>query len=312
MKQATEHMLPERLLQWAARAVHPDAAVVSVRQLLGGTSSTMHCLSVQSGGQVADYVLRQLDNEEWLQEEPDAAWHEAESLRFAVETGLHTPRIVAYDIDGSACGIPAVLMTRLEGTVDLQPQRLEPWLNGLAQTLASIHAVDADRFGWAYFTYIDVDSLERPEWSNAPERWSAIFDIVRGPRPLTTRHCFIHRDYHPGNVLWSDGAVSGVVDWVNACRGPAGIDVGQCRLDLAKLHGVEAADTFLSAYERFAGTAFRYDPYWDLLSVVDTLFDPPAVDEGWKAFGVTSLTDALVAERLELYAASLLRRAARE
>ena len=309
MKQATEDMLPERLLQWAARAVHPDAAIVSARQLLGGTSSTMHCLSVQSGGQIVDYVLRQLDNEEWLLEEPDAAQHEAESLRFAAKTGLHTPHIVAYDIDGSACGIPAV---RLEGAVALQPQRLGPWLNGLAQTLASIHAVDADRFGWEYFTYIDVDSLEPPAWSKAPERWSAILGIVRGPRPHPTKHCFIHRDYHPGNVLWSGGAVSGVVDWVNACRGPAGIDVGQCRLDLAKLHGVEAADTFLSAYERFAETAFRYDPYWDLLSVVDTLFDPPAVDEGWKAFGVVSLTDELVAERLELYAASLLRRAARE
>ncbi|CAG7618508.1 phosphotransferase family protein [Paenibacillus allorhizosphaerae] len=302
-----ENELPDRLLQWVVRSVNPHAAVVSIRQLHGGTSSTIHCISLQFNDKVTDYVLRQLDNEEWLQEEPDAAWHEAESLRWAAKTCLNTPQIVAYDISGSECGIPAVLMTLLEGSVDLNPQRMEPWLDGLAQTLVNIHAVEADRFSWNYFTYIDLDSLEIPAWSNAPEMWGAVFEIVRGPRP-ETKPCFIHRDYHPANVLWSGGAVSGVVDWVNACQGPAGIDIGHCRVDLAKLFGIEAADAFLSAYERYAGPAFRYDPYWDLLSVVDTLFGPPTVDEGWTAFGVTGLTDRLMEERLELYTASLLKR----
>ncbi|WP_081412680.1 phosphotransferase [Fictibacillus gelatini] len=29
------------------------------------------------------------------------------------------------------------------------------------------------------------------------------------------RNGFIHRDYHPCNVLWEDGRLTGVVDWVN-------------------------------------------------------------------------------------------------
>lgn len=52
----------------------------------------------------------------------------------------------------------------------------------------------------------------------------AVFDFVREPRPQV-KPCFIHRDYHPTNILWVDDKVSGVVDWVNACRGPAGIDI---------------------------------------------------------------------------------------
>ncbi|GGG15130.1 phosphotransferase family protein [Paenibacillus abyssi] len=131
------------------------------------------------------------------------------------------------------------------------------------------------------------------------------FEIVKGPQPVY-KPCFIHRDYHPANVLWQQRQVSGVVDWVNSCRGPAGIDIGHCRFNLAQLHGVHAADAFLEAYRRHAGSAYRHDPYWDLLSLVNILFGPPEVYEGWTALGVSGLTDQLMAERLDAYLASLI------
>ena len=65
-----------------------------------------------------------------------------------------------------------------------------------------------------------------------------------------------------------DGVVSGIVDWPNTCLGPAGIDVGHCRVNLALLHGVEFADLFLEAYQRHA-TEFIYDSYFDIVSIFD-------------------------------------------
>lgn len=153
---------------------------------------------------------------------------------------------------GSTCGMPAVLMTRLQGSVVLRPEHIDPWLDGLAhgRTFRSCGT--------------------RP------------FDIVKQSRPKA-RECFIHRDYHPANLLWTHHTVSGVVDWINACRGPAGIDLGHCRVNLAQLFDVPTADAFLSAYQRHAGTTFLYDPYWDLLSLIDILFGPPTVYLGWTA-----------------------------
>jgi len=303
-----EHPLPARMQQWIIDAVDPQATIVSVQRLKGGISSLVHLVSLQVEGNEVELVLRRFDNEEWLRHEPDLAAHEAESLRYAARTGVPTPRIVAFDREGNQSGIPCVLMTRLEGVVDLKPLSMEDWLDKLAATLVRIHAVNADEYPWAYYSYNNATSLDEQTWSKVPELWNAAFDIAKGPRP-DYKPCFIHRDYHPTNILWKDNEVSGVVDWVNACRGPAGADVGHCRWNLTMLYGVKTADAFLAAYERHAGAAFQYDPYWDLVSLIDVLYGPPTVYEGWPACGKTDLTDELMASRMDEYVQSLLERA---
>ncbi|WP_051621045.1 phosphotransferase family protein [Paenibacillus sp. UNC451MF] len=303
----SDYALSERSLKWVIHSIHSRAVVRSVRQLLGGTSSLILHLSLEVEETVQEVVLRLFDNTEWLLEEPDAAHHEAECLRWAAKAGLPTPQLIACDVTGSECDMPAVLMTWIEGRVQLEPTDLKSWVNGLAETLAAIHSVEANDFPWIYSPYIDVASPEKPSWSNVPQLWDAAIRIVQGPQPAA-EPCFIHRDYHPGNVLWIGEKISGVVDWANGCRGPAAIDVGHCRRDLALLHGIPAADAFLSAYMLHAGERFRYDPYWDLLSLMDTLFGSPTVDPGWEAFGMNGLTDEMMRKRTDEYMISLLNR----
>src|SRR5690625_5015364 len=304
MKNDIQHHLGERMIQWVKNTVDSHAVVESIEQLKGSTSSTLHKISLRSNQGMQNVVVRQFDNEEWLEEEPDLARHEAESLRLAAKVDVKTPEIIAFDETGSKCGTPAVLMTMLGGTVELKPKNMGIWLDELASALVKIHKVEAANFPWSYFTYNDIASLEIPSWSSAPKAWEKAIEIVKGPQP-TYKACFIHRDFHPTNVLWQDGKVNGIVDWVNACRGPAGIDVGHCRLNLAQLYDVATVDSFLKAYQRYAGDTFRYDPYWDFLSLIDILFGPPTVYPGWAAFGVSGLTDQMMAERLDKYVDSL-------
>ena len=146
-----------------------------------------------------------------------------------------------------------------------------------------------------------------PSWSRQPEAWEKAIELVEA-KPPAYRECFVHRDYHPSNVLWDAGRVSGVVDWVNGCRGPAGIDVAWCRHDLANLHGVSVADDFLEAYLEAAGSGFVYDPYWDLMAVVELLPGPPSMYEGWRASGVAEIGDALMRERNDTYIGSVVAR----
>ena len=78
---------------------------------------------------------------------------------------------------------------------------------------------------------------------------------------------FIHRDHHPGNVLWQRGAVSGVVDWANASVGSPDADVGHCRLNLAGTLGLGAADRFLELHRGLTDRG-AYDPYWDVVAAL--------------------------------------------
>ncbi len=73
---------------------------------------------------------------------------------------------------------------------------------------------------------------------------------------------FIHRDFHPGNLLWRDGVLSGIVDWAFGCWGPQGAEVAHTRANLALVDGCAAADEFLAEYVR-ANPSYTHDPWWD-------------------------------------------------
>lgn len=295
------------VLRWVADAVGPGTTIQAVRPLAGATSSTLHSIEVSRNGRRVKLVLRQFTNEEWLEEEPDLALHEATSLQKVAEADVPTPEVIAYDADGSCCGVPAILMTLLPGRVELKPMDFDDWLFRLAEAIAPVHEVEVGEFSWRYAPYNDVSRLEAPDWSRHPKLWERALEIVNEPWP-ETRDCFIHRDYHPVNVLWQDSQVSGIVDWPNACRGPAGIDVAWCRGNLAPLYGVKAADQFLRAYQSLAGSSFEYDPYWDLMVIIEGLPGPPGVYSGWTAYGVRDLTPEIVRERADQYLVSVMAR----
>jgi aminoglycoside phosphotransferase (APT) family kinase protein len=117
---------------------------------------------------------------------------------------------------------------------------------------------------------------------------------------------FIHRDYHPTNVLWHKGAVSGVVDWINACRGPAGVDVAHCRTDLAQMCGPAAADQFLDAYREVAH-GFAYNPYWDLDSILDVCLPQPSFYGPWREFGLGIIAPEVLRHRVDAHLEGVMR-----
>jgi aminoglycoside phosphotransferase (APT) family kinase protein len=298
-------MLSENARRWIESAT--GARVISVALLPGATSSLLHAVEIESTAGKQLLVLRRFVNQKWVEREPDVAVREGLSLQHATRAGLPVPQLIALDPDGTHCGAPATLVARVPGKVVLEPADRTSWLRGLAESAARIHRVDAAGFRWTYRRYNEGHALAVPGWSKQQNAWKKAIEIVEGPsRPYS--ECFVHRDFHPSNVLWQNGAVSGVVDWVNGCRGPAGIDVAWCRHNLANLHGVSVADEFLTAYVRAAGSEFRYDPYWDLMSVVELLPGPPSMYEGWRASGVPSIGNALMRERVDDYVKNVVAR----
>jgi aminoglycoside phosphotransferase (APT) family kinase protein len=132
-----------------------------------------------------------------------------------------------------------------------------------------------------------------PGWGNE-NVWHEAIDRYRlATQPEPDRSVLLHRDFHPLNLLWEDGAIVGVVDWVNACTGHPHAELGHCRWNLTALAGLEAADQFLAHYLRATGSG-PYDYWWDLTAALGFLDWPVAV-QAWQAVGRTDITDATIA-----------------
>ncbi len=303
---------PPEAQRWAEAAVGRGARITAARRLRGGASSAMHAVDVvDARGRTQRLVLRRYARAGWLALEPDLAEREARVLALLDGSGVPAPRLVAVDAEGSTCDVPAVLMTRLPGRVDFVPRDMDSWLRQLAEALPAIHAVDrrARALVQPYRPYYDARSFQPPRWSPNPRLWQRAVEVLSGPAPRTKR-CFIHRDYHPGNVLWSRGRLSGVIDWTDASSGPPQVDVAHCRLNLALLHGVAAAGRFLAAYETATGRrSGPQQPYWDLVAALDSGFaHETRVYGGWRDAGVRGLTVARLRSRLEEHVAGALAR----
>jgi aminoglycoside phosphotransferase (APT) family kinase protein len=271
--EATRRLLrsrpPRQALAWAAAQL--GSPVISARALRGGMSSAVHLLTTQqAGGQRRQAVLRRYVRPELNAEEPDIAAREARALRVAEAAAVPTPALLAVDPDGADAGAPAILMSRLPGRIDWWPSDTGRWLQRLAEVLPRIHHCPLPAPGTLRcFAPDPPTSYEPPGWARYPRTWERAAEISHRTAPVLPA-VLVHRDFHPGNVLWRRSAVSGVVDWQAACTGPAAADVAHCRVNLLIL-GTDAAERFTALWQHAAGAT--YHPWADIVTIIGFLDD---------------------------------------
>jgi aminoglycoside phosphotransferase (APT) family kinase protein len=209
---------PRRALQWAEG--HLDGTIVSTRALRGGMSSAVHLVTVEDpGGCRRQAVLRRYVRPEVNDDEPDVAEGEARALQFVEQIEVPTPHLIAVDPKGEGAGVPALLMDRVPGRVDWWPKDMERWLRRLSEVPPRIHAAALPAPGIIrrFAPYPQISDAP-PIWARQPKAWQQAVAIAFGPPPAMPA-VLIQRDFHPGNVLWRRGVVSGVVDWQAASVG---------------------------------------------------------------------------------------------
>ena len=277
---------PAGALRWAASAL--KATIVSASALRGGLSSAVHLLVVaRRGGEIDRVVLRRYVRQEVIDEEPEIAAREAHVLVFAERVNLPVPRLLAVDPTGAASGTPSLLMSWLPGRVVWTPRHRDRdrWLARLAGILPRLHATALpDPVELRAYTPYPQRSYDPPRWAIDRSVWTRAVEIFHGPPPADDA-VFVHRDFHPGNVLWRYGKVSGVVDWQAASTGPPSVDVGHCRANLLP-SGADLADRFTRRWEQMTG--LTYQPWADVVTVIGCLDDlrdcPPTDQTGLESF----------------------------
>ena len=262
---------PDDALRWAASAA--GARVASWTVMPGGTSTAMYRLDV-SGAAGSTLVLRCHVRPDLAHEAAAMVTGEAAALRTAATIDVPTPGLVARDVTGAEAGVPSVLMTWLPGEVEWDPRSLTHRLVALAGVLPGLHDAATDDADLGHYASYRQADYRPPAWAEHRTVWERAVEIFHGP-VLDPDRCFVHRDFHPGNVLWSSGRVTGVVDWASACVGPPSVDVGHGRANFLG-YAPELAAPYTQQAERATGRPFH--PWADiaaLIGMLDGLRDHP-------------------------------------
>lgn len=301
------HQISDQTKKWVEDQL--EGKIKSVKLMPGGTSSQMSLLQIKTNQDtLEEVVLREYTDTDWLKMEPTIAFQEAENLKQAEKVAIPTPKCLSVDGDATQTTWPSLLMSKVEGKIELKPKKFKNWFDQLAKALTAVHEINTPSMMHEYFRYFDSNHPVKAEWSAVPNKWRAAFELLNQQDQPDFIPSFIHRDYHPTNVLFKNGKVSGIVDWPNACLGPKEIDIGHCRWNLAMLFGQQAAEAFLEAYHRH-NPSFSYDAYWDLEALGNVFTEErPEIYAGWETFGITNLTEEKLIRRLDEFLLNTLER----
>ncbi|MEU3040773.1 MULTISPECIES: phosphotransferase family protein [Streptomyces] len=301
---------------WVEKGLSGAERIEDVAPLRGGWTSEMRRLDICGRDGRRSLVLRSFVNPFYVRHAQGLLTREAAVLRLLDGTGVPAARLVAVDATAQHCDHPSLLMSLLPGTVRLGDEGADRRAELLAHQLLRIHRlpVTAEARPREYQAWTSPERVSPPEDTDQPELWQRAVDVIRH-EPPEYQACFLHRDFHPGNVLFTgEGGglrISGVVDWVETSWGPADLDVAHCSTALALLHGVSAGMDFADRYVAAGGTLAEEPAahlYWRLLDALAFAPDAEKVAVPWREVGRADLTPALLTRRLEGYLHALCAR----
>ncbi|MFF4229490.1 phosphotransferase family protein [Streptomyces sp. NPDC001820] len=298
-----------RTRAWVEKGLPEGDRIDAVERLRGGWTSEMRRLRVTGPRGSRWLVLRSFVKPFFVMHAEGLLTREADILSLLGDTQVPTAVVHSVDARATNCDHPSLLMSLLPGSVRLDGQSAMQRAELLARQLVRIHQVSVppEQRPRNYQAWTAADRVRMPEVTDRPELWQRAVEIIR-QEPPEFRPCFLHRDFHPGNVLFAGHGnglrITGVVDWVETSWGPADLDVAHCSTALALLHGPSMGMWFADCYLAEGGVLAE-DPaahlYWRMLDALAFAPDAEKVAVPWRELGRDDLTPDLLTSRLEEY-----------
>jgi len=224
----------------------------------GGGSRELYLIDVErDDGMTLQLVLRCEAGGSFTGTEISPA-KEATVYRALEHTEVPVPRVMAL-----SPGETALLMERLAGTADMSPLASDARtavMEAFVDALAALHNLDVDKLDLPGFprpgTPEDHARLEISTWARLADdgiqevdpmvRYSGAWLLAHPPAHVS-RTVLVHGDAGPGNFLYDDSGVTGIVDWEFA-------HLGDPMDDWAWMHS-RAAEAELDALKQRYGHA---------------------------------------------------------
>jgi aminoglycoside phosphotransferase (APT) family kinase protein len=168
-----------------------------------------------------------------------------------------------------------LLMEFLPGKATARAANPVDYAMRMADALAGIHRLDASEFGFLISTKTEWSPPAVPEAEDGIPWGEIVSALSNLPQPPWGRVVVRHGDFWPGNLLWTEGQLTGIVDWENALLGPAAADIAITRLDILWAFGPEAMEAF--TIQMLAATPLKASHlvYWDLRACLRPMFNLP-------------------------------------
>jgi aminoglycoside phosphotransferase (APT) family kinase protein len=295
-----------------SRIIHEvadNAQIMRAERLRGGVDALTHAVQLRRGVGPAEWLVVRRWKAQTLTWNPTAPERVWTTLHLLERHGVPAPRPVYLDAAGALVGEPTLVMTRVPGRATLAPADRSAYVRELGAALAAVHRLSVDEHvGLPRDVVPDLWAMTEPGGRLAGDEGAVILERLLRWRPQHERLGLVHGDYWAGNTLWEDGRLTSIVDWDQAALGDPNADVGYCRVDLALMFGLEAADEFLAAYAQASGS----EPptgglgYWDLLAAVRALPDGSPWMPGYLDLGRTDLDVGTLQARLSQFIAKTL------
>lgn len=277
--------LPYPALEQIVQRIQAGNTLAHAENLVGGAAAHVVLLHVEDGhAEPRQYLLR-MHGEADRTRNPHVASHEHRLLTVLHDSGLPVAKPYYLDESGELLPHPYIVVGYLEGATDFAPRNLADFLQQSAGLLARIHRLPAlPRLGFLpdrhahVRRWIDYQPAELDEaLDEGPLR--ATLRAAFPPRPAN-HVTLLHGDFWPGNLIWREGRLAGVVDWEDAEIGDPLSDLSVARLDILWGFGRDAMHGFTQAYQaHMPQLDYRHLPHWDLMSALR----PASQLEDWAA-----------------------------
>lgn len=269
-----------------AQQLDPECRLVRAWRLEGGVSAEVTALEiVHADGQMQKLLVRQHGRVD-LEHNPQIAADEFRLLRLLRTEGLTTPQPCYFDQSGEILGTPYVVIEFIEGQTEFAPADLSAFLAQCAAHLVRIHCLDCARLDLSFLpqqTERAGEKLrERLMQVDEASDERRIGETLAAVWPLSQDNpsVLLHGDFWPGNLLWREGQLVGVIDWEDAARGDPLADLANSRLEILWAFGGEAMQQFTRRYQALTELDYHNLPYWDLCAALrSSQFAAWAADE---------------------------------
>jgi aminoglycoside phosphotransferase (APT) family kinase protein len=299
----------DKKFELVVQKFEPQSKLLRIWELKGGVSAQVTALEIERpGGYTQKMIVRQHGTVD-LKYNPYIAADEFKLLQLLHSIGLAVPEPLYLDQSSEIFSTPYIVIEYIVGETIFGSHDVADFIPQIAMQLYMIHEVGCATLDVSFLPLHEKRVAEmigeRPEKVDDALDEGHIRDVLKAVWPLPQRNAsvLLHGDFWPGNIIWRDGKIVGVIDWEDAALGDPLADLANTRLELLWAFGIDAMRSFTRHYQSMTAIDFTNLPYWDLCVALR----PISQIAGW---GLDEITEKAMREKHRWFVAQALEKLA--